>query len=188
MFVSLAACGGSSESGFTGVDHSNRPTSDPIDTSKTPDTTKPPETTQPLNWNNAVIGTWIYGSAKSDWPYEEWTKKNFLYGIAAGLYTFKADGTYFYQFRSYTEYSDDYFQQQGKYRVEDNKIILCDRTENHIDFDFPKENYENKQLSEKTYYYQFTQMSNGTEAINIETSIEALNSDIIPSWKWERAK
>jgi hypothetical protein len=31
-------------------------------------------------------------------------------------------------------------------------------------------------------------MSNGTEAINIATSFETLNSETIPSWKWEKIK
>ena len=149
-------------------------------------TPTPTPTTTPTG-NNSVVGTWLYGSARAEWPYEEWTKTNFLYGVAAGLYTFRSDGAYSYQFRSYTGFFDDYVQQQGKYRVDGNRIILFDRTEDYIDFEFPNENYSGKVLGERVLYYQFTQMSNGIEAMNIEASVEALNSESNPPWNWERA-
>ena len=133
-------------------------------------------------------GTWVYGVPKVvNWPYGEWTKKNFLYGTAVGLYTFKSDGTYLYKFRSFNDYSDTYIQHQGKYRVEGNKIFVSGRTEKYIDFDYPKYNYENKKLGEKTYYYKFTQMSSGAKAIFIENTLQELDSAGFKFY-WEKVK
>ena len=137
--------------------------------------------------NSPIVGVWVYGVPKaSEWPIEEWTKTNFLYGTAVALYEFKANGTYLYRFRSYNNYSDAFFQNQGKYRVEGNKITVYDRTENYIDFDYPKDNYQNKSISERNYYFQSTKMSNGNDAIFIENTLQDLEKT--SKWYWERVK
>ena len=151
-------------------------------------TVKPTPTPTPVPTSivTPITGAWVYGVTKAIyWPYEEWTKINFLYGTAVGLYQFRADGTYKYQFRSSNNYSDTYIQHQGKYRVEGNKIVVFERTENYIDFDYPNDSYENKPLGERTYYYQFTQTDDEEEAIYIENTAQDLVS---AKWKWQKVK
>ena len=137
--------------------------------------------------NSPIIGTWVYGVPKAaEWTIEEWTKKNFLYGTAVGLYEFKANGTYLYRIRSYNTYSDTYIQHQGKFRVEGNKITVFERTENYMDFDYPKDNYQNKSIGERSHYFQSTKMSNGNDAIFIENTLQDLEK--MTKWYWEKVK
>ena len=137
--------------------------------------------------NSPIVGVWVYGVPKaSEWAISEWTKTNFLYGTSVGLYEFKANGTYLYRLRTSNNVLDVFFQNQGKFRVEGNKITLFDRTENYMDFDLPRDNYQNKSISDKNLYFQSTKMSNGNDAMFIENTLQDLEKTT--KWYWEKVK
>ena len=142
-----------------------------------------PKPTQPPIGNSAIVGKWLHGDQTAiGWSYDEWTAENAftIYGHAAILFEFRADRTYLRRFRAYNKFGDTFLDHKGKYRVDGNKIIVFDRSETCIDFDYPEESYSNKTLDgEYTYYYQHTQSrfsEYAEDALFIETSVEALSN------------
>ena len=146
MAFALAACSnGNSEIGFTGIDHANRPTNTPADTSNTPNptTTQPPDTTKSLSDDNRLIGRWR--AALSHY--------GFIY-----LYLYQ-DGDFIQEVRFNISSSGSMFitsweeSYKGSYSISDGTLSLTFKSAEHHDYGYAWESISLPANRTLTYTY-----------------------------------
>ena len=123
----LTACdsGGNSKIDFTGVDHSDRPTSDPGDASDTPETAQPPSG----NIDPKLIGMWNNGYSTLEirriltGKYDIRAISNFREARSGVSYTFFEDGTYINIIKA----ANTVLVIEGNYSVSNNTITFTNR-------------------------------------------------------------